>query len=31
VWANPDAAADDALRLKLIEEALAFVRTLPAK
>jgi hypothetical protein len=31
VWANPDAAADDALRLKLLNQALAFVRTLPAK
>jgi hypothetical protein len=31
VWADPDAAADDALRLKLISQALAFVRTLPAK
>ena len=31
VWANPDAAADDRLRLKLIDQALAFVRTLPAK
>jgi hypothetical protein len=31
VWANPDAAADDALRLKLLKQALVFVRTLPAK
>jgi hypothetical protein len=31
VWANPDAAADEALRLKLLDQALAFVRTLPAK
>jgi len=31
VWANPDAAADEALRLKLLQQALAFVRTLPPK
>lgn len=31
VWANPDAAADESLRLKLLHAALAFVRTLPAK
>jgi hypothetical protein len=31
VWATPEAAADDALRLKLLDQALAFVRTLPAK
>jgi hypothetical protein len=31
VWATPDAAADDTLRLKLLDQALAFVRTLPPK
>jgi hypothetical protein len=31
VWATPEAAADDAFRLKLLDHALAFVRTLPPK
>lgn len=31
VWVEPDAAADEALRLKLLQQALAFVRTLPPK
>ena len=31
VWANPEAAANEALRLTLLHEALAFVRTLPTK
>jgi hypothetical protein len=31
VWATPDAASDEAFRLKLLDRALAFVRTLPPK
>jgi len=31
VWATLEAAADDALRLRLLNEALAFVRSLPPK
>jgi hypothetical protein len=31
VWADPDATADDDIRARLLDGALAFVRTLPAK
>jgi hypothetical protein len=31
IWADPDAVSDETFRLKLLGEALAFVRTLPPK
>jgi len=31
VWATPDAASDEPFRLKLLDQAVAFVRTLPPK
>ena len=31
VWAEPDAAADEAFRLRLLAKAVDFVRTLPPK